>query len=221
MSFTVCTMSIYIDKLFRLSITSHTIIMRDIVSKSGIMTQIIPMWDIIALKIKKSGDITRFPRILSNLSRSVSRVLSCTVIYLDLPSPTSSSDIHGVPPDGQPYWRTPNLATGGVYMAYRVTTVSVSSYLAFPSLPQRGDSQTEILKAKKQSSLRRFISVALSLKSPSPDVIRHPRPMLLGLSSWCKSIPRPYNKLKSHLYYNTFLEKNHLFCCFFLKKSVK
>ena len=56
-------------------------------------------------------------------------------------------------------WQTPNLAAGGVYMAYRVTAVSVSSYLAFPSL---------------QSKALRFISVALSLKSPSPDVIRHP-----------------------------------------------
>ena len=44
-------------------------------------------------------------------------------------------------------------------MAYRVTAVSVSSYLAFPSL---------------QGEALRFISVALSSKSPPPDVIRHP-----------------------------------------------
>ena len=94
----------------------------------------------------------------TDLSLSISRVLSCTVIYLALSSPTSSSDIHGVPSDGQPYWRTPNLATGGVYMAYRVTTVSVSSYLAFPSLPLA----------------RRFISVALSRRLPVADVISYP-----------------------------------------------
>ena len=94
-----------------------------------------------------------------DLSLSVSRVLSCTVIYLGLPSPASSSDIHGICRTDSPIWQTPNLAAGGVYMAYRVTAVSVSSYLAFPSL---------------QSKALRFISVALSLKSPSPDVIRHP-----------------------------------------------
>ena len=174
MSFTVCTMSIYIHKLFRLSITPHTIIMRDIVSKSGIMTQIIPMWDIIALKIKKSGDITRFPRILSNLSRSVSRVLSCTVIYLDLPSPTSSSDFNGIPSDGQPYWRIPNLAAGGVYMAYRVTAVSVSSYLAFPSL------QSQSLAVYFCCT---FLRVASTWRYQAPC------PTLLGLSSWPSSDP--------------------------------
>ena len=43
-------------------------------------------------------------------------------------------------------------------MALLVTKESVSSYLAFPSLPAR----------------RRFISVALSRRSPSADVIRYP-----------------------------------------------
>ena len=55
-----------------------------------------------------------------------------------------------VPPKG--------VASDRVYMASRVTTGSVSSYLAFPSLPLA----------------RRFISVALSLRSPSADVIRYP-----------------------------------------------
>ena len=40
---------------------------------------------------------------IKDLSLSVSRVLSCTAIYLGLPSPISSSDIHGIPSDGQPY----------------------------------------------------------------------------------------------------------------------
>ncbi len=92
---------------------------------------------------------------------SVSRVLSCTVIYLRLPSPASSSDIHGVRRADNPVRRTPNLAAGGVYMARRVTAAPVSSYLAFPPL-------------RKRESLPRYISVALSLKSPSPDVIRRP-----------------------------------------------
>ncbi len=92
---------------------------------------------------------------------SVSRVLSCTVIYLRLPSPASSSDIHGDRRADNPVRRTPNLAAGGVYMARRVTAAPVSSYLAFPPL-------------RKRDSLPRYISVALSLKSPSPDVIRRP-----------------------------------------------
>ena len=48
-----------------------------------------------------------------------------------------------------------------------VAKLRVSSYLAFPSLPHT----------------RRFFSVALSLKSPSPGVTRHPCPVMLGLSS--------------------------------------
>ena len=55
-----------------------------------------------------------------------------------------------VPPKG--------VASDRVYMASRVTVGSVSSYLAFPSLPLA----------------RRFISVALFLRSPSADVIRYP-----------------------------------------------
>ena len=53
--------------------------------------------------------VTYFPTIYGktlqkkDLSLSVSRVLSCTVIYLGLPSPISSSDVHGIPSDGQPY----------------------------------------------------------------------------------------------------------------------
>ena len=65
----------------------------------------------------------------------------------------------GVPPKG--------VASDRVYMASHVTAGSVSSYLAFPSLPLA----------------RRFISVALSLRSPSADVIRYPSPMKPGLSS--------------------------------------
>ena len=63
---------------------------------------------------------------------------------------------------------------------------------------------TEILQ------LRRFISVALSLKSPSPDVIRHP---VLCCSDFPhgKNAPRPYNKLKSIYIIAYFIEKVLLF----------
>ena len=59
-------------------------------------------------------------------------------------------------PDEQPCWHRPNLAPNGVYTARSVTGAPVSSYLPFPSL---------------QIALR-SVSVALSLESPPPDVIR-------------------------------------------------
>ena len=55
----------------------------------------------------------------------------------------------------------------GVYTARRVSVSTVSSYLAFSSLPQ----------------MRRLFAVALSLKSPSPSVRRHPCREERGLSS--------------------------------------
>ena len=143
------------------------------------------------LSKEKTALSSGFGGVKSNLSPSVSRVLSCTAIYLGLPSPISSSDIHGIRRTDRPTWRIPNLAASGVYMAYHVTVVSVSSYLAFPSLPQRTSHKWE-----NKSLMRRFISVALSLKSPSPDVIRHP---VLCCSDFPhgQKTPRPYNKLKS------------------------
>ena len=68
--------------------------------------------------------------------------------------------------------------------------------------------------------LWRFISVALSLKSPSPDVIRHP---VLCCSDFPHGIsaPRPYNKLKSLIIITYFLKKCTLFPCFYEKKVVK
>ena len=61
-------------------------------------------------------------------------------------------------PDEQSIWHRPNLAPDGVYTARSVTGAPVSSYLPFPSL---------------QIALR-SVSVALSLESPPPDVIRRP-----------------------------------------------
>ena len=60
-----------------------------------------------------------------------------------------------------------NLASGGVYTAFRVTTKTVCSYHAFSSLP----------------NTRRLFSVALSLRSPSPGFLRHPVSKKFGLSS--------------------------------------
>ena len=67
-----------------------------------IMSHITIMLDIVRKKIKALKYLQR-PCVYWDLSLSVSRVLSCTVIYLGLPSPTSSSDVNGIPSDGQPY----------------------------------------------------------------------------------------------------------------------
>ena len=114
------------------------------------MPHITPMRRIIAKKRRDSPLLTNSLLNKNDLSLPVSRVLSCTVIYLALPSPTSSSDINGISSDGPPYRRKPNLAAGGVYMARFVTNASVSSYLAFPSLPQIGNSRMSI-QAKRQA----------------------------------------------------------------------
>ena len=68
--------------------------------------------------------------------------------------------------------------------------------------------------------LRRFISVALSLKSPSPDVIRHP---VLCCSDFphCLLAPRPYNKLKSFIIIPLFIKKITLFLLLFPRKKSK
>ena len=104
----------------------------------------------------------------------VSRVLSRTIIYLCCLLPNSSK---GLPPHchhlkslrsvGQTEFQR-GVASDRVYMAQAVTCLSVSSYLAFPSLPRK---------------TRRFISVALSRESPPADVIRYPCPVKPGLSS--------------------------------------
>ena len=60
---------------------------------------------------------------------------------------------------GQIYGFLFGLASDGVYMAPPVTSRTVVSYTAFPPLP---------------SFRWRYISVALALESPPPDVIRHP-----------------------------------------------
>ena len=78
------------------------------------------------------------------------------IIYPGLLLPAASSD----PPEsrpGRPIAFYSVLLQMGFTCAPTVTSRAVVSYTAFPSLPVS----------------RRFISVALSLESPPPDVIRH------------------------------------------------
>ena len=140
-----------------------------------------------------------------DLSLSISRVLSCTVIYLGLPSPISSSDIHGIPPDGQPYMAdTQSCSEWGLHGILRYRSIG-------ELLPR-----LSILTGKTL----RFISVALSLKSPSPDVIRHP---VLCCSDFPHGInaPRPYNKLKSFIIIALFLKKITFCPLLFTRKRSK
>lgn len=144
------------------------------------------------------------------MSRRISRVLSKAIIYLVLLSPVNSSDLPK--PSGQPKVCF-GLAPSGVYMALSVTAKAVSSYLTFPPLPYK----------------RRFISVALSLESPPPDVIWHPCPMELGLSSpKIGAIAPPTHtiyRLKRYFpiphfffrYFNSFFLFSQAFLSFFLE----
>ncbi len=70
------------------------------------------------------------------------------------------------------------VASDRVYISSFVAERQVSSYLAFPSLSAIFSEKILSLKGyllkKKRKKFRRSISVALSRKSPSADVIRYP-----------------------------------------------
>jgi len=80
------------------------------------------------------------------------------VIYLVLPSPAGSSDLPESRSGKSVAFYSVLLRMGFTY-APSVTGRAVVSYTALPPLPGKA---------------WRFISVALSLESPPPDVIRHP-----------------------------------------------
>ena len=123
-----------------------------------------------AVKKREKGDHKDLPatvlvsRVLCPLAWAATIYLCCALPHSSGFPPATIGTTAGrrgtcVPPKG--------VASDRVYMAFCVTVESVSSYLAFPSLPLA----------------RRSISVALSLRSPSADVIRYPSPMKPGLSS--------------------------------------
>lgn len=95
---------------------------------------------------------------IKKMSNTISRVLYQMIIYLDLMSPLSSSDL--------PKTRRAivlfsfGLASDGVYMC--------------PLCCQRSGELLPLLSTLTKETLLRFISVALSLESPPPDVIWHP-----------------------------------------------
>ena len=105
------------------------------------------------------------------MSRSVSRVL---LSYGHLSRRTGAGTL-------QPPREWPGKPNAPISVLLRIeftaadafTRRRVSSYLAFPPLP-----------ADAQTPSRRYISVALFLKSPSAGVTRYPCPAEPGLSSW-------------------------------------
>ena len=98
-----------------------------------------------------------FARTSSCTSKTVSRVMSWMVIYLGCLSPDSSSGLPGS--RRAALCSLFGLASDGVYMC--------------PLCYQRGGSLLHCLSTLTRQAVR-FISVALSLESPPPDVIWHP-----------------------------------------------
>ena len=124
-----------------------------------------------------------------NARRPVSRVLSPLArgmtIHLGRPSPSASRDRpgwrRGNPPDPLPSRLGSDLppllglAPGGVYPATAVTGGAVRSYRTLSPLPP--------WIPRWDPGLGGLLSVALSLRSPSPGVTRHRISVEPGLSS--------------------------------------
>ena len=99
-------------------------------------------------------------------SKTISRVLYLTVIYLDSLLPDCSSHLP---------------RTAG--QAYCPPTVLLRiEFTASDSLQPMGELLPRLSTLTVQ--VRRYISVALFLKSPSAGVTRYPCPVEPGLSSW-------------------------------------
>ncbi len=105
------------------------------------------------------------------MSRSVSRVLSWMIICLGRALLHGSSHPSGT--DGQPMCPRSRCCS-------RWGLQSAPCHQGTGELLPRLSTLTAIVRRRR----RRFISVALSLKSPSPGVSRHPCPMEPGLSSF-------------------------------------
>ena len=109
------------------------------------------------------------------MSKPVSRVLSCAIIYLGPASPQASSRHYSFIHRADVKINCTNRRCIGQGLhSSTVSCTLVSSYLAFPPLPYK----------------RRYISVALALRSPSAAVSSCP-------ALWCPDFP---HKLKRSCY---------------------
>ena len=152
-------------------------------------------------------------------SKTVSRVLYLTVIYLDAPLPVRSSHLpeaagpamcfhHGVAPDrvyidGQspavgcaltaPFH--PYLVDAGSRSRVPPLAAGRAPFTASP-LPRK----TCVFPGAPIWGMRRYLSVALFLKSPSAGVTRYPCPVEPGLSSWTAFQPAHATVCFTHAY---------------------
>ena len=102
-------------------------------------------------------------------SKTISRVLYLTVIYLDDPLPDRSSHLP----------RTAGQAICPPTVLLRIEFTASDSFQPMGELLPR----LSTLTSSPQAVTRRYISVALFLKSPSAGVTRYPCPVEPGLSS--------------------------------------
>ena len=138
--------------------------------------------------------------IYKKVSRTVSRVLSWMVIYLGHLLPDASSNLPENLTGRQIVFCLVLLRMGFTY-ALPVTRKAVVSYTALPTLP------TGIAR-------RRYISVALSLESPPPDVIRHP-------ALWSPDFPHLPKGSCDHLSYLHFYHGNPILSLMTLSYTLK
>ena len=139
---------------------------------------------------------------ISVASKTISRVLYLTVIYLDVPLPARSSHL---PEAVGPTYCFPTVllrieftamssfqSSGELLPHLSTLTLGVTSFISFAS-PQAAKldhfaapplpTETTLLGFGRSPTTRRYISVALFLKSPSAGVTRYPCPVEPGLSS--------------------------------------
>lgn len=124
------------------------------------------------------------------------------IIYLGLPLPTASSDL----PEsrsGKSVALCLVLLRMGFTCALLVTSEAVVSYTAIPPLPK---------KLRMNGHSWRYISVALALESPLPDVIRHP-------ALWSPDFPHLPHSAKAAIICHSGILSKHLYFSAHIFKS--
>ena len=147
---------------------------------------------------------------LIGISKSISRVLLKIVIYLGyiLLYTSSHSCANKKRRAALTFFIHKVLLQIGFTRTKNITILPVSSYLPFSSLPQK------YLQSKLYEYFKwRLFSVALSLRSPSLDVIKYHCSMEPGLSSrktfryLPATIQFTLSSLRSNPYFKNFLRK--------------
>ena len=133
--------------------------------------------------------------------QAISRVLYQTIIYLDLLSPAGSSD-------------PPTRAATGSRLLCPLLVLLRMGFTRPACYHTAGELLPHHFNLTTAKLFRRYVSVALSLRLPSPDVIWHPRPVEPGLSSRLTArdcLPaRIILNFFERIYINTAYDKIHL-----------